>query len=365
MSSVDDYRARWQARRRRRGRFPLLIAALVLLAAIGVAVWLWPRGNAAAWASGSPTAVMPRLTALPGRLAITSAEGALRLLRLESGEPLWPRPWTTPLALSPAGCDGVRLYVGDSAGGLYAIDPAASAVIWEQQTGAALRTRPVAGGDRVYIGADDGSVHAFDAATGRSLWKVSLGSAVGADPALADQILICPTVANGVLGVQAADGVVLWQTQMPVAVLTPPVVVGDAALVAADDGSLCEIAVATGEVRYAGTLDGIARAAPLVEGGMVYAATMNGWLYAWRYPGWELLWRRRSAADFTSGLACDASSLCIGDSQGRLRRIDRSDGRVVGGWRCPAAALGELVLSDGCLAAGLEDGRTVAFRVGG
>ena len=153
-------------------------------------------------------------------------------------------------------------------------------------------TRPVIGADldgsTLYVGTSAGTVYALDAATGAVQWTASVGAEVSASPALADGVLYVPT-ADGRLVALGATGATLWSASTGARLGVQPAVAGGVVYTGANDGSVdafpaagCE--AATCAALWSAETGSRITGAPAVSGGQLYVGTADGRLVAYARP---------------------------------------------------------------------------------
>jgi outer membrane protein assembly factor BamB len=103
-----------------------------------------------------------------------------------------------------------RLFVGTHDGRVLALDRARGERIWSFATGGSVLAAPAVDSGRVYVGSYDGAVYALDAATGALVWKRDTKGAIVSTPAVAGEHLVVGNRAYDVLGLEARTGHVAW-----------------------------------------------------------------------------------------------------------------------------------------------------------
>jgi outer membrane protein assembly factor BamB len=97
-------------------------------------------------------------------------------VRSDSGELVWKspsgdQPGTTQYRSTPVLANGT-LFVGNSDGGMYALDARTGAQKWKFVTGSTVRSHPLVLGNVLYFGSDDDYFYAINATTAELLWKI-------------------------------------------------------------------------------------------------------------------------------------------------------------------------------------------------
>ncbi|MFO0710398.1 MAG: PQQ-binding-like beta-propeller repeat protein [Sandaracinus sp.] len=143
---------------------------------------------------------------------------------LDSGGRLSPR-WSRRLAPDLEGpylpiersvpcLDGAhdRMYVGSSAGQVWALNGAGGRV-WMYQAGGGIGAEPTLSldGETVYVGSDDGFLHALRAHDGSLLWRTEMRGALGDAPLATDDAVYIATENDVIEAFDRASGDALWR----------------------------------------------------------------------------------------------------------------------------------------------------------
>jgi outer membrane protein assembly factor BamB len=172
------------------------------------------------------------------RVFAAFADGWVEARELTTGKQLWEQrlsPRDDLVDVDALAWDGVRLFAASSAGGVFALDPSHGGTLWRGELRGAGRLQ--VDGARLYAVAP-GLVRAFRTGDGAKLWSYATGERMG-------------------------------QT---------PVVLGDAVLVAEDDGPLRFLSPQTGLLL--GQLPVSAASSPAVDGRLAYLLSTSGRVYS-------------------------------------------------------------------------------------
>ncbi|WP_135828742.1 outer membrane protein assembly factor BamB family protein [Halorussus halobius] len=170
-------------------------------------------------------------------------EAAVQAFDADTGDERWTTPVETDGATGVA-VDSGTAYVGETGGGLAALDAADGSENW--RTDAAKMTFPPTVADgTVFVATDDAAVRAFDADTGRSLW--SNGDEGTGAPAVADGRVFA--AANKDLACYDAAGTELWNTGA-IGTFRTPAVAGGTVYAGTDNETLYAIATEDGAERW-------------------------------------------------------------------------------------------------------------------
>ena len=105
-----------------------------------------------------------------------------------------------------------RIYVGSSAGALWAFNGAGTQV-WMYQAGGGIGSQPYvdAARDQLFVASDDGLLHAVTASTGAMRWRAEVGGAVGRPPVASADAVYVITDADVVAAFDRESGEALWR----------------------------------------------------------------------------------------------------------------------------------------------------------
>lgn len=275
------------------------------------------------------------------------------------------------LYLVPA-VSGDRIFVADSRGRLAAVSLDSGRQIWERNTKLTFSGGPDVKGERLVVGTSRGELLAFSTKDGSELWRTQVGSEVLSVPRLTEtgQVIV-HTLDDSIYAIDAATGAQLWRVSYPAPVLTlrgssSPVVTPSGILVGLsggklvnldpDDGTpLWEVAITRPSGRSELSRIADIDADPVVIGTVAFVGSYNGDLAAVDISSGTVLWRRELSAH--AGLAADSSDLFITDSTDQVWGADPSDG--AGRWRQEALRYRQLTapaLIGNLIAVGDKDG---------
>ncbi|MDQ6697124.1 MAG: PQQ-binding-like beta-propeller repeat protein [Actinomycetota bacterium] len=155
------------------------------------------------------------------------------------------------------------------------------------------RVQPVViGEDRsvLYVGTTAGTLYAVDAATGATKWKTSVGSAITGSPALSNGVLYIPTSSGSLAALPAAECrsatcSVIWTGATPASISAQPAVAGGVVYAGSSDGAVTAFDAAgcksaTCRPVWAGRATGSSAATPVnglaVAFGSLYVGVNDG-----------------------------------------------------------------------------------------
>jgi outer membrane protein assembly factor BamB len=205
-----------------------------------------------------------------------------------------------------------------------------------------LGAAPVIADNKLFVTDVTATVHAFAADTGAALWsagitegKLNSAARFGGGVSYDDGKLYATDGVGDVVAMNAADGAILWRAKPGAPLRGSPTVANGAVYVLTQDNQVFSLNQADGKVQWvqSGTLEtqgvfGVA--APAVSQGTVVAGFSSGELSAYRYENGRILWQdalsRTSVTTSVSSLSdIDAAPVIDG---GRVYAVGQG-GRMV------------------------------------
>ena len=225
-------------------------------------------------------------------------------------ELLWKFKTGGPLHASPVIANGI-LYIGSTDGKLYALDAKQWGIKWVFDAGDTIRYSATVLGDRVYFSARNNKVYALDAKTGEKLWEFKTKSWIDAPPIVADNKVYVGAFPSKIYLLNARTGELEARRERTVriqgieygcanGVFRPvfpehnakvwrgytagsesyPVTANGIAYIGARDGRIHGFDLASKTETWVYQTDGFVDAAPAISDGVLYAASGDGYVYA-------------------------------------------------------------------------------------
>ena len=235
------------------------------------------------------------------RLFIASRDRNLYALDAASGKELWRVAAADIMTATPALYRDLVIFAAFD-GKVQAVSVKDGAPRWTHDAKLGIAGDVVVSGDRVLVGSRSYDLIALDANTGKELWKHYYWfSWIESPPVVRDGVIYTGSSdATNVYAINLSDGSLRWKTSVPgwswqrTAVSDGLVIAGTAgvgAFPASRNGSLLALDRATGAIRWL-VLDPPSEeivkekkgwgfgASPVIADGLVYAADLNGRVYA-------------------------------------------------------------------------------------
>jgi outer membrane protein assembly factor BamB len=235
---------------------------------------------------------------------------------------------------------GERIYVADRNGSVWALKLDDGKPVWRTKTGLMISAATGVGGGLVLAGSSDGELVALDAETGKQRWRVAVPSEVLSVPQVSDGTVVVQTVDGAGSGLDADDGTRRWVYDRSVPVLTlrgtsTPLLGGGVALAGFANGEVVALEIASGrevwktEVAIPRGRTELQRivdvdADPVIDQGILYAASYQGRMVAVSLQDGRVLWSRDSST--YAGIAVEGSQVFVSEAGSDVVAIDRRSG---------------------------------------
>lgn len=246
---------------------------------------------------------------------------------------------------------GDRLYLADRKGRVFALGAEQGERLWDVNTRARISAGVDAGEGLVVMGTSDGEVLALDMGDGSERWRARVPSEVLAVPRIERGMVVVQTADGTVTGLDAASGERRWvfDRSMPPLTLrgsSTPAVAGGAAIAGFANGRLALFGVEQGRVmweivvaepRGRSELERMVDldADPIISGNTVYAVSYQGQLAAVDIPSGQVDWRRDMSA--YAGLGVDFNQVYVTDDHSQVWALNRRNGASL--WKQDALRL--------------------------
>jgi len=154
--------------------------------------------------------------------------------------------------------EGLRVFVGSSDWGLYALDAPTGRVLWRFETLGFVQCEPLYDRreDVVYFGSNDGALYKVAARDGRLIWRFSSNAEVSRRPVLSGGLLYVVNANDTVMALRPATGQIVWSRHrapaagMETAGYSGPLVWREKVYVGFSDGNVAAFDSRTGDDRW-------------------------------------------------------------------------------------------------------------------
>jgi len=226
-------------------------------------------------------------------VAVSNSSESLLAFNLRDGKTEWKQDYgdieASPLLLNQ------RLYVGNTRGEFFCIDPRKGEVVWKYEIPQnklhnGFRSSPAGEGNIVVVGGENDSVYAFDAENGTVRWTFKTGSDVFGTPSIADSLAFVGDLGGRMYALELQGGRMRWRFDSGSPIYGNAAVTGDAVFFGNLAGSLIALRAGTGERLWQNGLGSPINSGPAVAGGYLYIGTLKKFLYAVRISDGSIAW---------------------------------------------------------------------------
>jgi len=148
-----------------------------------------PEKPALRWSFKAGKPIKAPAAIAQGRVFVGDDAGIVHALNLSDGKELWTFKTEGPIEAAPLVLDGV-VFIGSSDNRLYALNAADGALKWKYETmdkilgGANYARDPAGSGYWIIIGSYDALLHCVDATTGKMVWTVETDNYINGTPGI-------------------------------------------------------------------------------------------------------------------------------------------------------------------------------------
>ena len=206
-----------------------------------------------------------------------------------------------------------------------------------------ITSPPVVSGGLILVGVADGTsesgfyLTAFDARSQRELWRFATGRQVYSAPAVSDGVVYVSSLDSRLYALDAATGEEQWRFEAVGGSWASPVVSDGTIFFTASDGHLYALDATTGEERWRFELFGPRQLdansfgrgtwlSPSVDGGVVYAGSLDWHLYAIDAATGQENWRFKTKGPVWGSPAVYDGVVYFGSDDLNLYAVDAATG---------------------------------------
>lgn len=246
--------------------------------------------------------------------------------------------------------------------------PDSLALLWEVNVGAGSGPSSVTVAEStVFAGTLAGEVRALDIATGRELGAYDFGGAVFGAPLLLGARIVAGLSGGGrsLACLNLRTGSVEWEAEGP-GVESSPLLAGGVVIAAMVDGSVAAFDTLGGRERWRRRLPpspgrpGI-RSSPASDGRLVFAGTDGGEVIALDLGTGEPRWTAPAGGAVFGGIAAAGGRVFAATLRGSILAFDAADGSLLWKYDAGAPVYGGCALSDGAVVAGTSAGEVLCL----
>jgi eukaryotic-like serine/threonine-protein kinase len=266
-----------------------------------------------------------RKTGALARLAVNTNS----LPHAEGVKPLWTFECEDEIRNAPAYDNGV-LYVGAYDNNLYAINAANGEFVWKYATDGGIPTKPAVYDNTLYIGSEDKRLHAVSERSGKVLWTYYTEGPIRSSPRIAEGHIFFGSDDGFMHVVNLNTNRMAWRSEAGSPVRSSPFISNDLVYFGSEGGDLtcCDF---RGTVKWRFQAKRAITASPLVEHGVVFVTSIDGYCYALDAKSGWIIWRFRMEKGSISSPIKLENNIYFGSADGNLYCLESGNGREV--WR--------------------------------
>jgi outer membrane protein assembly factor BamB len=360
----------------------LVLLALLLLRADGFAAdWPMHRGGpemrgiagfqapakvALKWTFTAGKPVKAAAAIAQGRVFFGDDAGIIHALDLTSGKEQWTFKTQGAIEATPLVLDGV-VFLGSSDATLYALDATNGVLKWKYETGDKIMGGAnyvkTPQGTRLLVGSYDMNLHCLDAATGAVLWKHETENYINGAPAItSDGLVIFGGCDSFIHVLQASDGTEVKQMESEAYIASSVASAGGLGYVGNYGNLVLAFDPKAGTIlwKYRDRNFPYFSSAAVTDDRVVIGGRDKRLHCIDRAKGTSVwLFQTRGEVD-SSPIVC-GDAIVVGSADGRLYCVGLADGKERWAYEVGAPITASPAAADGIIVVGAEDGNVYAF----
>ncbi len=184
--------------------------------------------------------------------------GGLHALDLQTGKSNWRYVAEEGFGVVPLVMNG-RVFIGDLGGVFHCVSAETGKKIWTFDGGSTIHSSAnFVGTDRVVFGDDGSDIYCLSAADGKQLWQSHAGDRVNGAPAVADGLVFVSGCDAQLRAIKAADGSEQWSTDIAALAPGSPAIASDRIVIGTDQGRVvCVPRAGKANVKPIWTFEGV------------------------------------------------------------------------------------------------------------
>ncbi len=334
----------------------------------GIAEMPAPAKAVQLWSANLGKPIKAGAAIVGGRVFVGDDAGTVHALELATGKVTWTFKTEGSIEATPLVLDGV-VFLGSSDANLYALDAATGALKWKYETGDKIlgganhAKAPDGKATWLLIGSYDSNLHCIDAATGKAVWTHQTDNYINGTPALLPTGEVLFGGCDSFIHVLAlADGKELRQIESD-AYIASSVAIADGIGYVGNYGNIVlAIDPKAGSVLWKyrdRNFPYFSSAA--VTADRVFLGSRDKRLHCIDRPSGKSVWTFQTRGEVESSPVVCGDALVVGSGDGRLYCITLADGKERWNFEIGAPVTASPAASDGVIVVGAEDGNLFAI----
>lgn len=238
---------------------------------------------------------------------------------------------------------GEHAYFAEESGRVSRISMSNGEIQWQKQLDVALSAGPEFVNGKLYLGSPNAEVLALNSEDGSVVWREAVSSEVLSAPKQTGDVVVVHSIDGNIVGLDASNGNLIWTFTRQVPILTlrgtgSPLIVEDRVIIGLSSGKLVALSALDGRVVWESVIsvpqgrselerivdiDGALR----YDNGTIYVVGFQGRVAAVTIESGRLLWTRDMSSFL--GLNIDENNLYVTDADGRIWALDRNNGATL------------------------------------
>ena len=246
------------------------------------------------------------------------------------------------------------LYVGAYDNNLYALNSTDGSFLWKFATEGGLVGKPALDSGLVFIGSEDKKLYAISIRSGKSVWEYSADGPIRSSPKVAEGHLFFGADDGYLHAVNLVSNRLIWRADCGSPVRSSPFVTNENVYVGSELGDFSCFDF-RGQAKWRFRSKKGITSSPVVNQGVVYFASLDGFLYALDAKSGWIVWRFRMNKGSISSPEISDNILYVGSADNYIYAIDSSNGKEIWKFKTEHQVSGSPLVSNDSVYCGSVD----------
>jgi len=314
------------------------------------------------WRYKGTSAIGSTLLAIDGVLYLTTMDGRLDAVNIETGKKLKRKKFSELIETTCSYYDD-DLFVAYRYGKetLGRLDLEKGKFIWKKSAGD-IASEPLVKDDAVFVAALYKHIDKFHAATGKKIWSFDTKGQLHASPALAGNTLVAGCDKGFIYGINAESGTKLWSVKTGAAVFATPVISNETVFVSSTDSLIYAISLEDGDIQWKYKARAPVYQTAGTNGKVVIVGASNGELYCLDAGSGKLRWLFRAGSVISTMPVICPKIVYIGSLDKNYYAVDLSNGNLLWSYKTKGRIRTSPIVWGDYLIGASEDNLVYAFK---
>ena len=300
-------------------------------------------------------------------LSVAKKTGALSRLPIskknesQSVKPLWTFKCEDEIRGSVTFENG-KIYCGSYDNNLYVLDASDGSLIWKFPTYGGIVGKPAIFENNIYIGSEDKKMYCISAWTGKELWTFSTDGPIRSSVKIAEGHAFFGSDDGYLYAVNLITNKITWRIDSGSPIRTTPFITRDNVYFGNEYGDFFCLDF-SGHVRWRFKTKKAITSSPIVDGGMVFFASLDSTFYALDAKSGWVVWRFRMEKGSISSPYKSENYLVFGSADNHIYCLESGNAREIWRYKTDHQVSGSPIINNNSVYCGSADGTLYSLEL--